>query len=600
MASTKTIKTAPYGSGRYLQLDCTQTKDIANNESTITWKLTSTGGESNYFSTGPTTVTINGTQVYYKERLYYKDGSSLPFPGAKGSVSGTIKIKHDDYGNKTISVSLSTAIYTSTVSTYSDSWTLDSIPRQATWVSVPNFTDLDTPTITYSNLAGNAVDELVAGIFVDNSTYVVPYKSISKTGASNDNITYQFPITDAERDAIRNAITTPSRTMYFYIRTKIGDTYYWDDEPFTLSIKETENTKPIVSTSITLNNGSLPSQFDGMYIQNKSRVDVTITAQGKYNASINSVYAEIDGQRLDSLTFNILKSPGDVNIVGYAKDSRGSTNFDTKTVNVLEYSKPLVKPLGDEKAIRCYRSDGIGNKASNSASIWVKASRSYSPLISSDVQKNFCALQYRYKLSTESWNDSTHKWKDLIPKTDTTTNDYNALIPGETFNKQTSYTIQIRVIDDVGGYDIKPFDIPTDDVTLHLRNGGRGVGIGKYSETEDLLDVGYSARFHKDINNTYIKSKYITGSEIVIQSCCDNFDISSTVKQSIFMFGSLNRYDKFYGLLSIWGDGSVDFNGSNNNITYTTNAETGKVYVELPNVAYAMITFISGNEFDIE
>ena len=49
MASTLTIKTTPYGSGRYLQLDCVQTKDIATNTSTIKWTLTSAGGTSNYF-----------------------------------------------------------------------------------------------------------------------------------------------------------------------------------------------------------------------------------------------------------------------------------------------------------------------------------------------------------------------------------------------------------------------------------------------------------------------------------------------------------------------------------------------------------------------
>lgn len=479
MANTISIKTTPYGSGRYLQLDCTQTKDIATNTSTIKWTLTSTGGTSNYFSTGPTTVTINGTQVYYKERLYYKDGSSLPFPGAKGSTSGTLTIKHDDYGNKTISVSLSTAIYTSTVSTYSKNWELDSIPRKATLNPVPNFTDLDNPTITYSNPAGTAVTSLKACIALDSQNIVVPYgQELNKTG----NLTYTFDLTNY-RDALRNTVTGPSRTVYVYLQSVIGGVYYWHSLPCTLTIKESEATKPSVTIGVTLNNSNLPSGFEGLYIQNKSRVDVTLEAQGKYNASINSKYAVIEGATYKTfpLTSYVFRSSGNVPIVGYATDTRGFTNSDTKTVNVIDYSKPLVIPLGNENAILCYRSDGNGKRIGNSTSLWVKVEKFYYPVMSNGVQKNFCALEYRKKLSTEQWDDAAHLWKELISKTNTT-NEYNALIPNEVFDTKKSYTVQIRAIDDIGEYDFKTFDIPTADVALHLGRGGKNVSVGSYCD----------------------------------------------------------------------------------------------------------------------
>lgn len=127
MASTFSLTSASY-EGRYLQLTCTQVKNVSANKSKINWTLKAIGGSSKYYDTGPTTVTINGSRVYYCAR---KAWNSYAFPAAAGSTSGSIEVSHDDNGNKTISVSMATAIYTSTVSTKSGTWALDSIARKA-------------------------------------------------------------------------------------------------------------------------------------------------------------------------------------------------------------------------------------------------------------------------------------------------------------------------------------------------------------------------------------------------------------------------------------------------------------------------------------
>ena len=111
---------------RYFQLECTQKiNGSAENSSTITWVLSAIG-DSTYYSTGPTKVEINGVTVYSEERVAWSAGV---FPVAQGSKSGTLVVKHTNDGTKKITVKFSTAIYTSTVSEYSDEWTLDPIPR---------------------------------------------------------------------------------------------------------------------------------------------------------------------------------------------------------------------------------------------------------------------------------------------------------------------------------------------------------------------------------------------------------------------------------------------------------------------------------------
>jgi hypothetical protein len=109
--------------------------------------------------------------------------------------------------------------------------------------------------------------------------------------------------------------------------------------------------------------------------------------------------------------------------------------------------------------------------------VWIKAKRSYYNL----SQKNSCKLQWRRKYSTEEWDDSTHKWADLLTATDTS-DEYNAMIPNVVFDLKKSYTIQIKAVDDIGEHDTKTFDVPTEDVALHLGKGGKNVSVGGYCD----------------------------------------------------------------------------------------------------------------------
>lgn len=118
--------------GRYLQLTITESVNTIANTSTLSWTLTSTGGSVNYYTVGPTTVTINGTQVYYKARTIW---DTKEFPAAKGSTSGTITVAHNSNGTKSITVGFSTRVYYSGVKEHGGSMTLTNIDRTAPTVS---------------------------------------------------------------------------------------------------------------------------------------------------------------------------------------------------------------------------------------------------------------------------------------------------------------------------------------------------------------------------------------------------------------------------------------------------------------------------------
>ena len=119
--------------GRYLQLTITETVNVAANTSTLNWTLTSAGGSVNYYTVDATTVTINGTQVYYKARTAW---DAKVFPAAKGSTSGSITVAHNADGKKSITVGFSTRVYIYGPQEYGGSMTLTNIDRTAPSVTL--------------------------------------------------------------------------------------------------------------------------------------------------------------------------------------------------------------------------------------------------------------------------------------------------------------------------------------------------------------------------------------------------------------------------------------------------------------------------------
>ena len=503
MANTFTLKSnSGYGTyqGRYLQLNCTQTKDVATNKSTINWTLTSLGGTSTYYTIEPTTVIINGVQVYYKAETTW---NSYVFPAAKGSVSGSVVIDHNTDGSKTINVSMTTGVWHGLSQEYKGTWTLDSIPRQAEITSASNFTDVDNPTIYFSNPGGFAMDVWLEPNPVGDHLCI-------RTGIPNTG-SYTWVLTEAEREDLRSKCSGNSCTIRLGIYTSIGGVQYADYRDMTFTMTENEYTKPFVSLHLSPDNGNLPDKFVGLCIQGKTKFKVSLRSEGKYNATIdtNSYWGTMEGKTYKGtpsneegvdaeFTTDVVQGSDSVVVVGYAKDSRNFTGSGAEGGPVIAYSKPLVIPIESQNAILCYRSDGNGIRTGNSTSVWIKAKRSYYTVSG----KNQCALQWRRKPANEEWNDSAHIWKDLLPKT-ATSDEYNALITGEVFDLKNAYTIQVRAIDDIGEHDLKTFDIPTRDVALHLGAGGKNVSIGSY------CDYSEEYTFHSEWNAIFDKDVYI-------------------------------------------------------------------------------------------
>lgn len=476
MATSGQVQTnTEYDSYFWVKWEQVGNQDVANNRTQIKWTCGLYSSHKFYTNAVKmSAVSINGTQVFSGGTY-----SNFTSEGDQTIASGTLWIAHNADGTKSFSISSFTGwLYSNhNYSSNGGSFTLNAIPRQALITAVSDFTDLDNPSITFSNPGGFRMDVWLEPNPVGD--HLCERNDIHNTGS------YTWTLTQAERDALRNKCAGTKCTIRVGLYSFVGGTTYADYKDKTFTIKESDATKPTVSMGISLNNNFhiTPEDLGDIYIQGKSMVNVTLSAEGQYNADIQSYSATIDGKTYNAANFTseAIQKSGKVDIVGYAVDSRGFTGSSSQQINVVPYFKPSLIPGGDENAILCYRSDETGKRTGKSKTVWLKAKMLYSDV----SQKNTCSFEWRRKLASKKWiTDGPIPEDQLWKPLDSTTDEYNALIPVE-FDEKTAYTVQIRAIDYIGEQDVKTFEIPTEDVALHLGAGGKKVAVGTYCGSED-------------------------------------------------------------------------------------------------------------------
>ncbi len=214
--ASKVVTSSSY-QGRYLKATVTQTTNGSSaNTSTISWVLQSLGNERVYYTTGPTTLTIAGQQVYYKERVAWNSGS---FPAQPGSVSGSFTLAHSSTGALgNIAISLSTAIYTSSISTATETLVTDQIARYFSSTPSISVSSATETSITYNWSTSETCDHITfKGAGGDKSFNVNGTSgSITLSGlssATNYSVYGSFRRQDSQ---LRSNSNTRANSTYYY------------------------------------------------------------------------------------------------------------------------------------------------------------------------------------------------------------------------------------------------------------------------------------------------------------------------------------------------------------------------------------------------
>lgn len=252
---------------------------------------------------------------------------------------------------------------------------------------------------------------------------------------------------------------------------------------------------PYISIGST---AAVDSPFSGVYVQNNSKVKITCTfnASGtgsKTYAYIASASATIEGK---VYTFNVsgtsttatnvvvtsavLTTSGSHTITIKVTDSRGYTRTGTATITVQAYEPPRLLNGYNESKIIVSRCLSDGTLSNSGTYLKIKVGRRISTVASNN--KGYIA----YKIGSGS---------ETVLSTSSSGDYYISPNPIAGFDVTSTYTVTIRAYDDVGNEAIRSFKILSETVTLDLRAGGKGVGIGMYSQAPNQFDVAWGASF---------------------------------------------------------------------------------------------------------
>lgn len=473
------------------KIEWTSTANNSANTSSVTAKLYYKRNNTGFTTsgTGTFTISIDGVQSSESKTLNITENAWVL------AVSGTATVNHKDDGTKSIVINASGSIPSTTLSSTSCSGSvkLDTIPRASTISSLPN-KQLDTNCEikwTPKSATFRYKVKIASGSWSYTSETIHPNKTSQYT------YTYKLPLDIANQMPIDSKLVNVGVTLTTYSDSNATKVVGYDTENFLAVLPDNELTKPSVLMSLTPDGSSLSSKFSGLYIQGKSKVKATISGiTGKYNATIKSHEVILLGKSYSknlgdnpspsSFVSDFLSTSGTVTVVGKAKDSRGLYGEETQNITVIPYNKPKLLPGSGESAIVCARCDSAGNLSESGTYLRIKAGRSYSKVMSGSTQKNFCALQYRYKTENASTYSS---YVTLLGKDDIST-DYVDIVLGNIVSSiSTSYTVQISVIDDIGESTTVTYTIPTDKVTFHLGEDIDGAAFGKYAERDKALDI---------------------------------------------------------------------------------------------------------------
>lgn len=463
MASSGSFNTGGY-EGRYLTFSWSvASQSVVNNQTIISWTLKGAGGSTtSWYNSGNFKVVINGSIVYSSStRIKLYNGTTV--------ASGQFTIAHNSDGNKTFSASAEAGIYTIAVNCRGNgSWALPQIARQATITNAPNFTDIQNPTITYSNPAGNNVTKLQACISLTGSNDDIAYRDIPSNGTS-----YTFNLTEAERNVLRKAAAnSKTLTVYFYVATFMGGTIYRSNVPKTLTIV---NANPAIASYTYKDSNSTTTNItknNQIIIRNNSNLLITLnTITSLKYATLSSVQVTLNGvtktasgisgnTSVSSVNVNMgtvnLSQNGTASIV--VTDSRGNTTTYSQEITIADWVNPSA-------IIELHRKNNFYTETD----ITVDGS------ISSLNGKNIMKIQYHYKKITDTNYSVLATLQDNVKTT---------------FNIDNSYDWNVRVIiSDLIGSTTYNLFVDKGIPLIFFDRLNNSVGINGFPTEEKSLEV---------------------------------------------------------------------------------------------------------------
>lgn len=387
-------------------------------------------------------------------------------------------ISHDGDGSKTISVSgwISHARFSSSEQGFN--FALTTIPRAATITACNDFKDTDNPSFTFSN-PGNW--NMQCWLEPNPNGDHLCERTISGTSG-----TYTWTLTDTERNQLREACKGKTCTIRVGLYSKDKTWASYKDKTYTIT-----NAEPTID-KIT---SSIVNPFGSICLQGKSSAKITVdSVTCKYGATVASYAISGDSISYSGSTNNgttgVLNSPGTHTYTVTVTDSRGFTASKTVSVDVTEYTYPIL-------TVEAYRSDSSGTKDNIKGTyITVKPTFSCCNITGNSISSKGLKI------------DSTSKSTSFLSEKSYTFSGYGL---------DTTHTVEVTVTDTVGNSTSHSVEIGIGKVPINVPIHKNGVGVGRYCDEEGQVQVAFDLRLYGKVLDS-------SGNEMLIVGLKDTYD----------------------------------------------------------------------------
>lgn len=217
----------------------------------------------------------------------------------------------------------------------------------------------------------------------------------------------------------------------------------------------------------------------GLYVKGMGKAKLTLSgASGAYGSSITSYTITGGGWTVtnSALTTGTLASAGNITFTVTVTDSRGRKASTTRTISVIDYTKPGVAVCD------VYRCDADGNRKKAGTYFAVEINASYSA-----ITGNTLNITARYKKQSESSYGTAMN----------VTNNGKTVIGGGNIGASTTYDVLVTVADKYNSLLIQR-TLSTKSVLQSFKRSA-GAAIGKVAELANWLDVAWNTRIRGNL-----------------------------------------------------------------------------------------------------
>lgn len=461
-------------------------------------------------------------------------------------ASDTSWISHDSDGDKTISISVT---HTTGVSlgtkTLTGSATLPSIPRTSSITLNKTTVDMNGTSTIIATIS-RATTSFTHKISFQCGNYLSEFTDVATSYTFTVPAEWNNAVTSSDKGTATVTVTTFSGT------TQIGN-------PVSLNFEVTVPTSIVPSistfTSTRNDNDLVPSSW-GVYVQSKSKVNLSInSAVGSYGSRITEYNITGGGYTYSTATATtgVLNQSGTITFTATITDSRGRVATATLSVYVYEYTSPVIT-----SDTLCYRSTSTGTSDDDGSYVTVKPVVTYS--------------------SVSSKNTVTIKVNNV-----SVSNNANKIISG--VSTDTAYTVTLLVSDSFSSI-TKEFIVPTALVSIDFHNSGKGIAIGKVSETANLVEVDMDLKINdsltvvgdvsgQDGSFDTVTSEFVLANDSIKIDGTNIFSLIYPVGAIYMSVNSTSPSTLFGGTWLAWGSGRFPVGINTSDSDFSTSEKTG-------------------------